>query len=263
MHVAPQQLIQELSSNVDRSLAEAVVDSYLEMQRRYLAGDWQPAELDGGRLCEAVSRAVYQLDTGTVTHSQLPGELRAKLLDEDKVQRQHNLLISDRQHVMKAIDLVYKFRSSRGAVHISPTYTANAMDSMLVLHAGKWIIGEFLRIAWNQDKKIVAATVEQLAQLEHSLVHELDGRPLVLAPGISAPDEILLLLFHAPGNRLSRADIRLFASGQKSNTLGAAVTRLTRDKLVRCAENGELVLTPLGQKRVMEQIIPKWTTGNN
>ena len=52
-------LITELARSIDPSFADAVVSSYVEMQQRFLAGDWQPAELDGGRLCEAVSRACY------------------------------------------------------------------------------------------------------------------------------------------------------------------------------------------------------------
>src|SRR5579872_6580096 len=223
MTVSGPQLITELSTVVDSTFARDVVESYVETQQRFLAGDWKPAELDGGRLCEAVSRSVYQLDSGTITHSQLPGELCEKIEDLDN-KRSHKIGQSDRTHICKAISLVYKFRSSRGPVHISPTYTANYMDSMLVLHAGKWIFAEFLRLAWNADREVVAQTIAQIVQLEHSLIHELDGRPFVLARGIAAGDEILLLLNHATGNRLARGAIRAQAPLQKPATLNAAIT---------------------------------------
>lgn len=257
MDLTPELLVRELSLVVDPALARAVVESYVEMQRRFLAGDWQPAELDGGRLGEAVSRGVYQLDSGTATHSQLPAEIKRKLLDEDRQLRAHQLDLKDRQHISKAIDLVYKFRSDRGAVHISPTYTANFMDSMLVIHAGKWILAEFLRIAWKKDRETIAAVIEQLVQLEHSLIHELDGKPMVLAKGISAPEEILLLLFHAPGNCLTRSDLRDHAR-QKPQNVDVAVSRLLKAKDIRTASDGTVSLTPLGQKRVLEAIMPKW-----
>jgi hypothetical protein len=147
--LTPDQLTQALSGIVDPTFAQSAIESYIEMQQRFLAGDWGPTELDAGRLCEAVSRALYQMDSGTVTHSQLPQEIRRKLLDEDGVTRSHVLGQKDRLHITKAIDTVYKFRSDRGAVHISPTYTADYMDSMLVVHVGKWILAEFLRLAWN------------------------------------------------------------------------------------------------------------------
>ncbi|HYE71797.1 MAG TPA: hypothetical protein VEF04_00645, partial [Blastocatellia bacterium] len=74
MRRSAKQLVQELSASIDPYLASAVVESYLEMQQRFLAGDWKPAELDGGRLCEAVLRCLLQLDTGNVDQKKLPGE---------------------------------------------------------------------------------------------------------------------------------------------------------------------------------------------
>src|SRR5829696_9034519 len=97
------QLINELSIVVEPSLAQATVNSYVEMQQRFLAGDWKPTELDGGRLCEAVSRCLLQLDTGTVTSSKLPGAIRNNLLNQNI---SHNLGQKDREHIAKVIDLV-------------------------------------------------------------------------------------------------------------------------------------------------------------
>lgn len=256
MKSSPEQLISDLSTVVDPAFANAVVTSYIEMQQRFLAGDWKPAELDGGRLSEAVSRALLQIDTGTISHSDLPGSIRDILLSKKRV---HALAEKDRTHIAKVIEVVYKFRSDRGPVHISPDYTANYMDSMLVLHAGKWMFAEFLRLAWNKDRKIIAETIAQLVQLEHSLIHELDGKPLVLTKGISAPDEILLLLNHATNNRLSRAKLREQAANQKPQTVSVAITRLITEKDIRAVEGDEVALTPNGQKRVMEKIMPKLT----
>src|SRR5881227_1206673 len=126
MPLSSEELIAELSAIVDSSFANAIVESYVEMEQRFFAGDWQPTELDGGRLCEAVARSVYQLDNGTVTHSQLPKELCEKVEDEASL-RPHNLDVKDRRHISRAIGLVYKFRSDRGSVHISPKYTADFM----------------------------------------------------------------------------------------------------------------------------------------
>jgi hypothetical protein len=258
VRIAPEDLIRGLSSAVDATLARQIIESYVEMQQRYLAGDWQPTELDGGRLCEAVARAVYQLDGGTVTHSQLPGELLKKVLDADGVTRPHRLALKDRQHLAKVMETVYKFRSDRGPVHISPIYTANGMDSMLVVYASKWILGEFLRLAWHSDRNVVGAAIEHLVQLQLPLIHELDGRPMVLPTGVSAPEEVLLLLAHAPSHRLTRAELRRYASNQKPQTVSVAISRLIKEKDIRATDGDEVALTPNGQKRLMEAIIPKW-----
>ena len=256
MPLSAKQLIAELANILDASLADSVVASYVEMQQRFFAGDWQPSELDGGRLCEAISRALYQLDSGTVTHSQLPKELCEKIEDEQNL-RPHNLDLKDRHHVSRAIGLVYKFRSDRGSVHISPKYTADFMDSMLMVHAGKWIFAEFLRLAWKQDKAVIAETISQIVQLEYSLIHELDGIPLVLESTVSAPEEILLLLNHAEGHKLSKEELTQQAKNNTSTSLTVAFSRLLKSNEIRSTSTaGEVALTPKGQKRVIERIIP-------
>ena len=256
MPLSAKQLIAELAKVVDAALADAVVSSYVEMQQRFFAGDWQPSELDGGRLCEAISRALYQLDSGTVTHSQLPKELCEKIEDEQNL-RPHSLDVKDRHHISRAIGLVYKFRSDRGSVHISPKYTADFMDSMLMVHAGKWIFAEFLRLAWKQDKAVIAETISQIVQLEYSLIHELDGIPLVLESTVSAPEEILLLLNHAEGHKLSKEELTQQAKNNTSTSLTVAFSRLLKSNEIRSTSTaGEVALTPKGQKRVIERIIP-------
>ena len=257
MSLSARELKEQLAKVVDPAFAEAAISSYIEMQQRFLAGDWQPTELDSGRLCEAIARACYQLDGGPVTHSQLPKELCEKIEDEPNL-RTHNLDIKDRRHITRAIGLVYKFRSDRGSVHISQDYTADFMDSMLMVHAGKWILAEFLRLAWTKDKAVIAETIAQLVQLEYSLIHELEGIPLVLDERVSAPDEILLLLNHAEGHKLPKFQLMRLAKNNTEKSLNVAFSRLSKTNEVRATSTvGELALTPKGQKRVIEKIIPK------
>ncbi|BCL37114.1 hypothetical protein [Nostoc sp. MS1] len=260
MRRTSEQLIQELAKIVDSHFANAVVECYVEMQQRFLAGDWQPTELDAGRFCEAISRCLLQMDTGKIDHRKLPGEIRQDFLLNNSIP--HKLGSKDRYHLAKVIEVVYRFRSDRGAVHISTEYTANYMDSMLVLHASKWIFAEFLRLVWNRDRKIVAETIAQIVQLEHSIIHELDGKPLVLAKDISATDEVLLLLYHATNNRLIRAELREYAAGQNPQNVNVAISRLIKSKDIRPVAEDEVALTPNGQKRILELILPKLTPKN-
>jgi len=254
MKLTSRQLSDELSKTWDPVLVKHALESYGEIQQRFLVGDWAPAELNGGRLCEALSRCIYQMDTGRISHSKTVGEVRKYLLDENQL---HNLLAKDRFHIVKVVEVVYKLRSDRGAVHISRHYNANYMESMLVLYAAKWILAEFLRLAWIKDEETIAATIAQLVQLDHSLIHELDGIPLVLARGISATEEVLLLLNHAPGNRLTPSQLQQQASNQKPSNVSTAINRLLDKKDIRRMADG-LALTPNGQQKIMKEILPKW-----
>jgi hypothetical protein len=258
VRVTPEDLILQLSTVIDAGLARGAVGSYVEMEQRFLAGDWGPSELDGGHVCEAVSRCLLQYDTGIIDNVALPGKIE-QILTDSQGAHTHKLILQDRKHVTKMINAVYKLRSDRGVAHISPIYTANAMDAMLVLHASKWIFAEMLRLVWNGDRNVVGEVIGQLAQLEHAVIHELDGQPLVLIEKISAPDEILVLLNHAPSHQLSRAKLRDDAK-QKPQNVNVAINRLIGTKDIRpLVGSTDVALTPKGQKRVREEVMPKLT----
>jgi hypothetical protein len=247
----------ELGTIIDPDLARLAIESYVEMQNRFLIGDWKPSELNGGALCEAISRCLYQLDTERVSHKKSVGEVRAYLLDKKAV-NPHKLLSKDRRHISDAIELAYNFRSDRGVAHISHEHTANLMDSMLIVHMGKWIFAEFLRLSWNKDRNVIAETISRIVQIEHALIHELDGIPLVLATNLTAQEEILMLLNHASDNRLSRNAIRSQAPHLSPQQVSGAISLMeNKSRQIRPTQGGEIALTPNGSKRVLEEIIPK------
>jgi hypothetical protein len=256
MRLTTLQLITELSTIVDPDLAKMAVESYVEMQSRFLIGDWKPSELNGGGICESISRCLYQLDTGRVAHTKSVKEIRDYLLDANGP-NPHILQPKDRSHIAKAIELVYRFRNQRGVAHISKDYDANLLDSMLVVHIGKWIFAEFLRLSWNKDRNVIAETISQLVQIEHALIHELDGVPLVLATNITAKEEILILLNHASTNCLSRESIKQQAPLRSPQAINGAISDLIETKQIRVLGKSEVALTPTGAKRVMEEIMPK------
>lgn len=260
MKITPDQLKQDIAAFVDTSLASQLVDSYTKMQQRYYAGDWQPSELDGGQFCEAVARALYQLDIGTTTDS-LPGDIIG-LLRSKSPPSPHRLESKDRDHFCRVLQTTYKFRSDRGIAHISSTYTANHLDATLIVANVKWMFAEFLRLAWKRDRNEVAAIIEAIIQLEHPLIHELDGKPLILTNLLSTPEEVLVLLQHSLSGRLTRGELKEAIDNKDQSTVNKAISRLNTEKEVRLSNAGEVVITPLGQKRVHEEILPKLSASN-
>lgn len=263
MRLTSSQLVAELSKTLDADLAKIAVESYVEMQKRFLAGDWKPSELHGGVLCEAISRCLYQMDTGRVAKKSV-SDVRDYLLDTKKgiplsTPNTHKLALKDRKHICKAIEIAYKFRSDRGVAHISTEHIANMMDSMLITHIGKWILAEFLRIVWQKNIKIINETIAQLVQIEYSLIHELDGKPFVLSTKVTAKEEVLLLLNHSPSNCLSREQIKEQAPLLSPQSINGAISGLKGVREIRFTDNGEISITPTGLQRVMQEIIPKLT----
>ena len=260
MEITPELLKQDIAVFVDSSLASQLVDSYLKMQQRYYAGDWQPSELDGGQFCEAMARALYQLDTRTMTTS-LPGDIIGFLRSKSPPSPHLIVETKHREHFCRVLQTTYKFRSDRGVAHISDTYTANQMDARLVIANVKWMFAEFLRLAWKKDQNEIVTIIESIIQLEHPLIHELDGKPLVLTNQLTASEEALVLLQHAMSGRLTRSDLR-DAIHKNQSTINKAITQLSENKEVRISDAGEIVITYLGQKRLHEEIFPKLASLN-
>jgi len=259
--ITSEQLKKDIAIVVDPAFAVQLVDSYSEMQQRFYAGDWQPSELDGGHFCEVAARAIYQLDTGTITHSLLPGKI-AELLRSNSPHSQHLLDIKDRDHFCRVLQTTYNFRSNRGIAHVSLTYTANHLDATLVIANVKWMFAEFLRLTKNLDRNEVVRIIEAIVQFEHPLIHELEGKPLVLSNLLSTSEEILILLQHAMSGCLTRSELKEAIKNRDQSTVNKAISRLNSDKEIRLSSTGEVVITPLGQKHVHEEILPKLSLSN-
>ncbi len=108
MKLTPAQLVQQLSIRVEKRFAEDAVQSYIEMQQRFLAGDWKPAELDGGRLCEAIAKAIFQLDTASIDDTKLPGSVIDYLIHQKNA-----------PHLLSATDTIAHFKGNRISLQVS------------------------------------------------------------------------------------------------------------------------------------------------
>jgi hypothetical protein len=166
-----------------------------------------------------------------------------------------------RDHFCRVLQTVYKFRNDRGVAHVSSTHIANYLDATLVVATVKWMLAEFLRLAWRRDPNEVTAIIESIMQLEHPLIHELDGKPLVLTNQLNTSEEILVLLQHSVSSSLLRTELKESIHKDQS-TISKAITRLNMNKEIRISNTGAIVITPLGQKRVREEIFPKLASSN-
>ena len=251
-------LVSQISPPLDKSLATALLSEFVDLERRFMLRDWEPATLNGGQFAEVVSRIIYHLDSGTLN-------LRKGLdtcltyVEDDKNSNMH--LFPDRRsarHLCKVLRLIYKFRSQRGAIHIDPDYTANELDSTLVLSLSRWVMSEVLRTFWSGNPAEVAKTIRAIVRYSVPSVFEIDGRSFVLRTDCTVEEEILLLLHNAGEVGLSRAKI-----GKAVMKSASAVTKALRElsspnrRQVMKLDSGRYLLTPNGTKRVHEEVSEK------
>ena len=116
-------LIKMICPPIDAQLGASFVDEFISSERRYIQRDWEPSQLDGGQFAEVSAQIFYAADTGKVNRNK---DLQSCLSYLENDQVSHALLPrSDALHVARVLRTIYKFRSQRGAVHLSPNYTPN------------------------------------------------------------------------------------------------------------------------------------------
>jgi hypothetical protein len=249
-------LVSQLVPPLDNQLAQQLVDEFVSQEKRFIQRDWEPAQLDGGQFCEVLSRILYHMDSGNLNASK-DGDDCLKYVENE--QNKHALLPRQTAlHLAKVTRTVYKFRSARGAVHISPTYQANHMDSKLVLEGVRWLFAEALRIWWKDDREQVAAAIRELLQFDVPAIGKFENVLLVQRTDLSAADEILIMLHYAGEAGFSRRELGQYVM-HSAPRITEALQYLTGPKCRQVVQpgSGNFCLTDLGSKHIREQLADK------
>jgi len=249
------QLISGLSAKIDGLLAAQLLDEYESLESRFVLGDWGPTELDAGQFLEILSRALYQIDSGNISHRKSVNDCLSYIEDSDNKRIHSHQPRSDLLHLARVVRTIYKFRSDRGAVHISPNYGPNHMDSRLVVECARWCLAEILRLFWNEDRNIVAKTIREILRFDTPCVGFYGERIIVQRTDLSVEEEVLVLLHHAGEEGMSRTQIGRFLYAD-APSITRAISKLASAELRQIIDLGEklYVLTDLGAKRVREQL---------
>lgn len=254
--IEQRKLLSEISPPLDPLLATQLLDEFISLERRYIQRDWEPAELDGGQFCEVAARIYYHQDSGNLSRTK-PFDDCLKYIENDSV---HHAVLPrhDALHVARVLRTAYKFRSQRGAVHISPNYTPNHMDSKFITECVRWLLNETLRIFWNGNRETVAKAIRELLQFDVPCVGVFDDVVLVQRTDLSPEEEILVLLHYAGEQGFSRGEL-----GRLAQCSAPSVTRAVQKlispsfrQVVQLA-SGAYRLTDLGSKRIREQLAEK------
>ncbi len=254
--VEKQTLINEIVPPLDTVLAGQLVDEFISMERRFIQRDWEPAELDGGQFAEILARILYHVDSGNLNRNKGVDECLSYIENEAVT---HSMAPRrDALHLGRVLRTIYKFRSQRGAVHISPTYSPNHMDSKFLIEAVRWCMTETLRLFWRGDRELVAKAIRELLQFDVPCIGKFDDAILVQRTDLSTAEEILLLLHYAGESGFSRRELGKYSQHAPPRVTEALQTLMSKRvlQLVKLS-NGNYRLTDLGSKRVREQLADK------
>jgi len=248
-------LVNKISPPFDHLLASQLIDEFISMERRFIQRDWEPTELDGGQFAEIASRILYHLDSGNLSFSKGVGECMDYF---ENNQVPHTLDRRDVSHISKVLQSIYKFRSQRGAVHISHKYTPNHMDSKYLIEAVRWCMNELLRIFGTGDRDEVAKIIRELLQFDVPCIGIFEDIVIVQRTDLKAEEEILLLLHYAGDKGFSRTEIGRHSLNTAS-TVTKGLYKLSSPSMRQVVKtsNGNFRLTDLGNRRIRNELANK------
>lgn len=251
--VARAALLSKLCPPLDLELTTQLVDEFVSLQKRFALRDWEPAQLDGGQFCELLGRILYHQDSGNSNRAKDLSKCLEYLESDSNIHRivpRHDAI-----HLAKVIKTIYKFRSQRGAVHISPNYKPNHMDAKLVADCVHWCFAEVLRVFGSGDRDTIARYVRELLSFSVPSIGQFGNTVMVQRVGLKPEEEILLLLHYAGDDGFSRRKLGEYAQLTPPQvTKGLQALASPRTRQVIAIENGNYRLTDLGSKRVLEEL---------
>ncbi len=181
------------------ALREPLLDAFQTIVRNYKERRWEPAELNGGKLCEVVISILQGAVAGRLPASPAkPKNMVQACLEIEKADATR-FPRSVRIQLPRVIMALYEIRNNRGVGHVGGDVDPNHMDAVYVLMSAKWILAELVRVFHNVDTQVASTAVDTLVDKTVPIVWQVGTRKRVLRTDLSMSEATLVLLYGTPG----------------------------------------------------------------
>jgi hypothetical protein len=240
-------LVNELAKAIDQTLAQQLVAEAIANEEAFKLKKWGSAELNGGRFAEVAARIMYSVDSRNVNLTKSVDDC-FRYIENPSVS--HGFPEPQAAiHLTKVIRSIYKLRSQRGAVHVSPTYTANEIDSRLVVESVRWTLAELLRLFITSDPQLLAETVRSLARFPSPLIRIYGERAFLQSTTFTIEEEALAHLMFSAGGLTAKQIVDMIP--KDPSTVRKSIKKLCGAKLRQIIAVGDKYqITDLGINRI-------------
>jgi hypothetical protein len=249
-----------LFASLPTTLRKELLDCHREIIRNYAERRWEPAELNGGKLCEVVYTVLGGSVSGTfaVSASKPPSMVDACRSIESRPANPTR--VGDRSLrilIPRLLPFLYEIRNNRGVGHVGGEVDPNHEDAEAVVCMANWVMAELIRIFHSVSLAEAQAVVDSLVEKRHPLVWEFEGVKRVLNPKMSKSDQTLVLLYSARG----WAEVKTLCGWVEYSSLALFKSRILSPlHKARMAEydaaNGRAQVTPLGIQFAEKELLP-------
>lgn len=183
-------------------LRDDLLKAFNEIEKNYREGRWEPSELNGGKLCEAV----YTIIEGWLKGGSYPARAKKPRRFPDACLALENTYSgvpnsrSPRILIPRMMLGLYDIRNNRGVGHAGGDVDPNLMDATAVLYTSKWLVAELVRLLHNLATEEATAVVGTLIEREVALIWSEGSTKRILKPGMTYRDQTLALLLTDTGD---------------------------------------------------------------
>lgn len=239
---------------IPNSLRSPLLEEFNKLARNYREARWEPAELNGGKLCEIV----YSILKGHVDNAfpATPTKPKNMITACAALEQATTFPRSIRIQIPRMLIALYEVRNNRNVGHVGADVDPNHMDATLVYGMVKWILSELVRIFHLTTPDEASSVVDALTEREVPLLWRMDDRIRVLGANLSAKDKTLVLLYGSAGAMSVRSvlDAIEYSNGSQFRTK-VLMPAHKADLIHFDTKSDTVTLSPIGT-RYVEQNIP-------
>ncbi|HOZ49423.1 MAG TPA: hypothetical protein PLO37_04275 [Candidatus Hydrogenedentes bacterium] len=253
----PESPLEAALAGVPAQFRERLIASYEGLKCNHAEGRYEAAGLSAGKFCEVVLRLLQHAVTG----SSIPfGAKMPNFADECRklvTSPAGSAIESLRAVVPRALVFMYTMRSKRGIGHIGGDVEANQIDSATLARLADWTVCELIRVYHGLSLEEAQDLVDVLATRAIPDVWEVGGRKRVLRDGLSASEQVLLLLYSEPTSYILAEDLCTWVEYSQSSMFKRNILRpLHKKRLIELDEESAVVyLSPTGVRKVEQGIL--------
>jgi hypothetical protein len=228
------------------------LEEYNKLAKNYREGRWEPAELNGGKLCEIVYSILKgHVDGSFPSSPSKPGNM----VDACRALEKYGTFPrSVRIQIPRVLLSLYEIRNNRNVGHVGADVDPNHMDATVVLSMVKWTMAELVRIFHNTTTVEATEIVESLAERTIPILWQVGGLTRVLG-GLSAKDKTLALLYGSTGHLDVRTLIAAIEYSNPSRYRTSILRPAHKEGLLHYDTSAEtVILSPLGTRHVEERV---------
>ncbi|MEA2588719.1 MAG: hypothetical protein QOH66_1646 [Actinomycetota bacterium] len=222
-------------STLPDTLRDDLLDAFNEIINGYREHRWEPSELNGGKLCEAV----FTIIEGYLEGGKYPARakkprqfLQACLGLEQKYAHVPDSR-SPRILIPRLMVGLYDIRNNRGVGHAGAEVDPNHMDATVVLYLSKWLVAELVRLLHTLTTAEATDIVDGLIEREVPWVWTHGDTKRVLRTGLTWKQKTLVLLLTHPAGAVAESALVRWLEHKSVPDYRKAVLRpMHRERLI-------------------------------